>query len=498
MEHGQHPGLSAWAAAPWGISTQGTPSERRRPCAQAREVPHGRRRQRIRWLGARTDRRRGPRRGRDHRRAQGRHRHPGASPSSGGGGGTTSAQPAATSHPSAAATTPVGGPANDLNAVGVDAPPCTHLATTRSADGGSNLTYPVSDGDSTRCIIKTGDRGDVVSALQRALANCAGQTLPGRRRVRRPDGRRARRGAASRRAARATASTARTRPGCSAGRGPTPTPAISTAAAHRLGRRRSARPPAFVVLGGAGDVALHPAEDDAVERRDRPPVQRARPARAGGRCARCRNTRAGPAVRPRRRRSSQASPGSRISARSRSSAPGSSSSTRQQSSASPTRSVVGSRRPAAQPDAADAAGPASRAPARPAASEYQPLLAADALDRPPTARSGRRSTARSRSSTYRLPPAQSGSLGSGSLGRARRRGADDQRVATSASRIALQRELDGAVEPDQARPAGRARTRRCRARWHDHLVRQRLDQRPGDAVGHRRDRRRPSGWTGRA
>jgi len=104
--------------------------------------------------------------------------NPEASGGSGGTGATTGAPAGTASHTGAAATAAAGGPASDLSAVGVDAPPCTHLRTTRSADGHSDLTYPVSDGDSTRCIIKTGDHGDVVAALQRALVHCAGQTLP--------------------------------------------------------------------------------------------------------------------------------------------------------------------------------------------------------------------------------------------------------------------------------------------------------------------------------
>jgi peptidoglycan hydrolase-like protein with peptidoglycan-binding domain len=98
--------------------------------------------------------------------------------SGGSPGSTTSAPSGTASHAAAPAPAPAGGPASDLSAVGVDAPPCTHLQTNRSADGQSELTYPVSDGDSTRCILKTGDHGDVVAALQRALINCAGQTLP--------------------------------------------------------------------------------------------------------------------------------------------------------------------------------------------------------------------------------------------------------------------------------------------------------------------------------
>ena len=94
---------------------------------------------------------------------------------------------------------------------------------------------------------------------------------------------------------------------------PSPPPATATDPAPGAGDQR---------VGRGGDVAGHAAEDDAVERRDRPPVERGRAGRAGGRAPAARTRRAGRRPSGSTRSSSQASPGSRISARSRSSSPG--------------------------------------------------------------------------------------------------------------------------------------------------------------------------------
>ncbi len=59
---------------------------------------------------------------------------------------------------------------------------------------------------------------------------------------------------------------------------------------------------------------------------------------------------------------------------------------------------------------------------------------------------GGTSTASSRSSSYRLPPAQSGSVGSGSLG-APGSEAEDHRVATSASRIRFRASRTASSKP---------------------------------------------------
>ena len=63
------------------------------------------------------------------------------------------------------------------HARGLDAPPCTHLASLKSADGSSVLQYAVSASGSTICLMLTGDHGPQVTGLQQALASCAGQAL---------------------------------------------------------------------------------------------------------------------------------------------------------------------------------------------------------------------------------------------------------------------------------------------------------------------------------
>jgi hypothetical protein len=75
------------------------------------------------------------------------------------------------------AAVPVGAPARQANARGLDAPPCTHLTSLKSADGLYVLEYAVSASGSTQCLMQEGDRGAQVSGLQRALTACAGQSL---------------------------------------------------------------------------------------------------------------------------------------------------------------------------------------------------------------------------------------------------------------------------------------------------------------------------------
>ena len=138
----------------------------------------------------------------------------------------------------------------------------------------------------------------------------------------------------------------------------------------------------------------------------------------------------------------------------------------------------GSRRPRRSPTppttrsepAADRPGQRERVPA---------VLAADALDHPPQRlRRARRPRWRGRRRTGCRRPSPGRSAAGRWARRAPRR--DDQRVATSASRILLQRQLDGRVEAEQPARAGRARTSAMSCSLADDLVAQRLDQRPGD------------------
>ena len=214
---------------------------------------------------------------------------------------------------------------------------------------------------------------------------------------------------------------------------------------------------------------------------DRPPVERARPGRAGGRRRAGRSAlravrRRAPRAAPARRR-----PGSRISARSRSSSPG-------LDAPRPARSPARRRRAAGAGRAGRGAAPprrpagrASRAP--PGQRERVPaVLAADALDDPPQRVRRGASTARSRSSMYRRA-AGPVRVGRQRVGRARRAptrdrpagldvGVADALASASAHRL---------VEAEQARRAGRGRTRAMSCSWQTDLVAQRLDQRPGDA-----------------
>ena len=114
------------------------------------------------------------------------------------------------------------------------------------------------------------------------------------------------------------------------------------------------------------------------------------------------------------RSSNQASPGMCISARSLSNSPGMHSSTRQKSTISPASNLLGSRRPLRIP------GPPKNRSISPRVSqasgkEYQPFS-------PPIpsmirhSDSGVEFEGTYRSSVYSEPPAQSGSVGNGSLG----------------------------------------------------------------------------------
>ena len=177
--------------------------------------------------------------------------------------------------------------------------------------------------------------------------------------------------------------------------------------------------------------------------------------------------------------SSQASPGRRISARSRSRCRSSISSTRHQSRASPTARSCGWRRPRRSPGPPRAVH-AGRAPTQPSGHEYQPLS-------PPMPSMTDHSASRlactgvERSSTYSEPPAQSGSLGSGSLGAPGGR-ADDHRVATSGPGSCCSASSTARVEARE--PAGGSGTyARDVVLLADDLVHERLDERPGDAVG---------------
>lgn len=90
--------------------------------------------------------------------------------------GTGQNAPGAGNRTAAPAAVPGSAP-RDANAVGLNAPPCTHLTSLHSADGRLVLEYAVSDGGSTRCLMMTGDRGDHVAAMKRALSLCAGQSI---------------------------------------------------------------------------------------------------------------------------------------------------------------------------------------------------------------------------------------------------------------------------------------------------------------------------------
>ena len=160
-------------------------------------------------------------------------------------------------------------------------------------------------------------------------------------------------------------------------------------AGRRLRQARGAIRRAARALGRRPrDVAGHAAEHHGVEGGDAPPVGVAQQA------ARMEQGALPVAGTARRRRvlapyiSSQARPGSRISARSRSSRPGSISSTRQKSSESPTRSRAASRRPRRSPTPPDQ--PVQPPPHRPGEREGVPaVVAADALDHPPQRLAGR-------------------------------------------------------------------------------------------------------------
>ena len=218
-----------------------------------------------------------------------------------------------------------------------------------------------------------------------------------------------------------------------------------------------------VPFGGPRDVADHAAEDEPVERRDGPPVQvPGQPAgQEDGALAVARSPRPRPA---RTVSSSQAGPGTFISARSRSSA------RRPCRQPRPARSRGrrrrgggrGSRRPRRSPTPPTSRSSQPRTD-QASGNEYQPV--------PPPMPSMTRHSAsgsavhgRSRSSTY--------TAAAGPLRVARQRvaaaapgrAASDQRVSTSPSLILAQGERDGPVVAGAAPRAGRARTRRCRAR----------------------------------
>ena len=153
--------------------------------------------------------------------------------------------------------------------------------------------------------------------------------------------------------------------------------------------------------------------------------------------------------------SSHARPGSRISARNRSSSPSTISSTRHQSTASPSWRSYGLRRPRRSP------GPPESRSIRPRTvhavdHEYHPAsppIPSTTLHNT----SGGASTCRSRSSTYSVACAQSGSLGMGSLD-APTTLAFDQCVATSASRMRTRARRTASSKPIS--PSGGSGTQR--------------------------------------
>jgi hypothetical protein len=55
--------------------------------------------------------------------------------------------------------------------------PCTGLDTVTADDGRTYAQYPVSSSNSLGCTLRPGDRGEPVSALQRALALCMHQKM---------------------------------------------------------------------------------------------------------------------------------------------------------------------------------------------------------------------------------------------------------------------------------------------------------------------------------
>ena len=158
--------------------------------------------------------------------------------------------------------------------------------------------------------------------------------------------------------------------------------------------------------------------------------------------------------------SSQARPGSRISARSRSSSPASRSSTRQKSMVSPTKTRSGSRRPRRRPTP-----PTSRS-SRPrtrqaSGKEYQPC----SPPMPSITRHSASGDAATGAAAAVLVEAAAGPVRVGGQRVARRARHRRRRPAGRHVGVAdaLQGQLDRAVEADQALPAGRARARRCRA-----------------------------------
>jgi Putative peptidoglycan binding domain len=81
-----------------------------------------------------------------------------------GGGSSREAASSASDTPVAAGTRSTG--------------PCTGLDTVPTGDGRTYVQYPVSSSNSLGCTLASGDRGEQVAALQRALALCMDRSLP--------------------------------------------------------------------------------------------------------------------------------------------------------------------------------------------------------------------------------------------------------------------------------------------------------------------------------
>jgi hypothetical protein len=91
--------------------------------------------------------------------------HPPILPAPSGSGSGTSSTATARPASSARLTTAATGPE------------CTVVATVKSRTGSSYIQYPVSSTGSTSCLLRPGDTGMPVAALQRGLGLCMGQRL---------------------------------------------------------------------------------------------------------------------------------------------------------------------------------------------------------------------------------------------------------------------------------------------------------------------------------
>ena len=153
------------------------------------------------------------------------------------------------------------------------------------------------------------------------------------------------------------------------------------------GRCRSGRADgALELLRRSRDVAEHPAEDDAVERRDRPPVERDRRARAGGRSPAGGSTVA-PVSGPGSTRQLQPGQAGQLHLRAQpQQRPGSIVLDPPEVQGVADRAAAAGRGGRGAARRRRRAGRASPRTAQASGKEYQPLLAADALDHPPQRR----------------------------------------------------------------------------------------------------------------